>query len=36
VRVLLHDPTGSLQPHKAESLVGDTVEAKTPAPATNN
>jgi oxaloacetate decarboxylase alpha subunit len=22
VRVLLHDPTGSLQPHKAESLVG--------------
>ena len=27
VRVLLHDPTGSLQPHKAESLVGALGEA---------
>jgi oxaloacetate decarboxylase (Na+ extruding) subunit alpha len=27
VRVLLHDPTGSLQPHKAESLVGALAEA---------
>jgi oxaloacetate decarboxylase alpha subunit len=27
VRVLLHDPTGSLQPHKAEELVGALAEA---------
>jgi oxaloacetate decarboxylase alpha subunit len=27
VRVLLHDPTGSLQPHKAEHLVGALAEA---------
>jgi oxaloacetate decarboxylase alpha subunit len=27
VRVLLHDPTGSLQPHKAEDLVGALSEA---------
>jgi oxaloacetate decarboxylase (Na+ extruding) subunit alpha len=27
VRVLLHDPTGSLQPHKAEQLVGALAEA---------
>src|SRR3954447_9900504 len=27
VRVLLHDPTGSLQPHKAENLVGALAEA---------
>jgi oxaloacetate decarboxylase alpha subunit len=27
VRVLLHDPTGSLQPHKAEELVRGLVEA---------
>ena len=27
VRVLLHDPTGSLQPHRAEELVGALVEA---------
>src|SRR3954469_18616512 len=27
VRVLLHDPTGSLQPHKAESLVGALAQA---------
>jgi oxaloacetate decarboxylase (Na+ extruding) subunit alpha len=27
VRVLLHDPTGSLQPHKAENLVGALGEA---------
>jgi oxaloacetate decarboxylase alpha subunit len=27
VRVLLHDPTGSLQPHKAEDLVGALGEA---------
>jgi oxaloacetate decarboxylase alpha subunit len=27
VRVLLHDPTGSLQPHKAEDLVGALAEA---------
>ena len=27
VRVLLHDPTGSLQPHKAESLVAALAEA---------
>lgn len=27
VRVLLHDPTGSLQPHKAQELVGALAEA---------
>ena len=27
VRVLLHDPTGSLQPHRAEELVGALAEA---------
>src|SRR5918911_360859 len=27
VRVLLHDPTGSLQPHKAENLVGALAQA---------
>jgi oxaloacetate decarboxylase alpha subunit len=27
VRVLLHDPTGSLQPHKAEEIVGALAEA---------
>ena len=27
VRVLLHDPTGSLQPHRAEQLVGALAEA---------
>jgi len=27
VRVLLHDPTGSLQPHKAEQLVGALAQA---------
>src|SRR5438874_1478171 len=27
VRVLLHDPTGSLQPHKAQDLVGALAEA---------
>ena len=27
MRVLLHDPTGSLQPHKAEELVGALAEA---------
>src|SRR5439155_15647421 len=27
VRVLLHDPTGSLQPHKAENLVHALAEA---------
>src|SRR5262249_58277077 len=27
VRVLLHDPTGSLQPHTAEELVGALAEA---------
>jgi len=27
VRVLLHDPTGSLQPHKAENLVGALADA---------